>query len=46
MTGPPWNLTFADAVKKVGVRDSGCSRLHLGDGDRFATERLHPKVSN
>jgi hypothetical protein len=39
-------LTFAHVVKQMGVRDSGRSRPRPDDGDRFATERLHPKVSN
>jgi hypothetical protein len=39
-----WNLTFADAVKQMGVRDSGRSRLQPDDRDRFAADRLHPKV--
>jgi hypothetical protein len=39
-------LTFADAVKQVGVHDSGRSRAPSDEGDRFAAERLHPVVTN
>jgi hypothetical protein len=39
-------LTFADAVKQAGVRDSGRSRAPSDDRDRFAAERLHPVVTN
>jgi hypothetical protein len=39
-------LTFADAVKQLGVRDSGRSGAPHDDRGRFASERLHPKVAN
>jgi hypothetical protein len=39
-------LIFTNAVKRMGVRDSGRSRVPPGDGDRFAAKRLHPKIAN
>ena len=45
-TGPPWNLTFADAAAKVGDGDSGRSRAPTDDRDNFETECLHPMVTN
>jgi len=38
-------LTFADAVEQIRVGDSSRSRVPTDDRDRFAAERLHPKVS-
>jgi hypothetical protein len=38
-------LTFADAVEQITVGDSR-SRVPTDDRDRFAAERLHPKVAN
>ena len=46
MTGPPWNLTFADAVEQVKVGDCGRSPVPADDRDKFAAEWLHPKVAN
>jgi hypothetical protein len=39
-------LTFADAVEQITVGDSSRSRVPPDDRDRFAAERLHPKVAN
>jgi len=39
-------LTFADAVEQIRVGDSSRSRVPTNDRDRFAAERLHPKVEN
>jgi hypothetical protein len=39
-------LTFVDAVKQMGDCGSGRSHAPPDDRDRFAAERLHPKVSN
>jgi hypothetical protein len=39
-------LTFAEAVEQIRVGDSGRSRVPTDDRDKFAAERLHPKVAN
>ena len=43
-TDLPWNLTFADTVKRARVRDSGCSRARSDHRNRFTARRLLPKV--
>ena len=45
-TGPPWNLTFANAAAKVGDGDRGRSRAPTDDRDNFEAECLHPMVTN
>jgi hypothetical protein len=40
------NLTFADAVKRLRVRNYGRSGAPPAARDRLAAERLHPKVAN
>lgn len=45
-TGPPWNLTFAEAAGQDGVGDCGRSRAPTDDCDKFAAERLISKVTN
>jgi hypothetical protein len=46
MTGPLWNLTFAEAVEEIRVGDSSRSRVPTENCDEFAAERLHPIVAN
>jgi hypothetical protein len=45
-TGPPWKPTFADVVEKTDFGDSSRSRVAIGDRDKIAGERLHPKIAN
>ena len=44
-TGPPWNLTFADAAGQIKDGDSSRSRMPADDLDNFGAERLHPMVT-
>ena len=44
-TGPPWNLTFADAAKQVRERESGHLQVAIIDMGNVPAERLHPKAA-
>jgi len=39
-------LIFTNAVKRMGVRDSGRSRVPPGDGDRFAAKATLNKYTD
>jgi len=39
-------LTFAAAVERIRDGDSGHSRVPSNDRDKFAAERLLPKLTN
>jgi len=46
MKGLPWNLTFANAVRQMGVRYNARLGPPVDEPDRFAAERLYRPVSN
>jgi len=42
----PLRSTFANAVEKIRLGNGSRSRVPVDDRDNFATDRLHPRVSD